>query len=364
MGFNHWQGQGTYIMSSGPTMRDVAKQVGVSLGTVSNVLNNKGNVSLEVRNLVLSAVHSLGYKHPVRLSPATSVPLTVIGVISKRDRNPDNAINPFYSHVLAGIDRECQRHNLSLLYANVDVDELNRPSTLPPMVLERQVDGIILIGTFVEDTIHQVGRSVDMPVVLVDGYAPGSRYDSIVSDNLMGAFHAVQHLIDLGHTRIGLVGSVPNAYPSIRERRKGYVKALRAAGITDQFIEDSPLTRAGGYNATIALLQRAPTVTAIFACNDEVAIGVLNAAREMGRVIPYDLSLIGFDDIDLAQEISPTLTTVHVDKVLMGVLAVRHLRDRAENLGRPPLTTTLGTNLIIRESVQARQGGLPQGESG
>ena len=123
-------------------------------------------------------------------------------------------------------------------------------------------------------------------------------------------------------------------------------------GANAEFIEDSPLSRAGGCNATVALLRRAPSITAFFACNDEVAIGAMNAAREMGRDIPGDLSLVGFDDIDLAQEISPTLTTVHVDKVLMGVLAVRHLRDRAENPGRPALTTTLGTTLIIRESVR------------
>src|SRR5258708_19430645 len=108
------------------------------------------------------------------------------------------------------------------MFTNVDVDERNRPNALPPMLLGRQVDGIIMVGIFVGDNIHWVGKSVNLSVVLVDGYAPGSVYDSIVSDNLMGAFHAVKYLIDLGHRRIGLIGS--GAYPSIRERRKGYVK--------------------------------------------------------------------------------------------------------------------------------------------
>lgn len=340
-------------MSSGATMRDVAKQAGVSLGTASNVLNNKGNVSVDVRNRVLSAVNSLGYKHPVRLSTTYGDDLSVIGVIVKRDRDPALIVNPFYSYVMAGIDHECQRQGLSLMFANVEVDELNRPNGLPSMLVEKQVDGIIMVGTFVEDTIHRFGKTANMPVVLVDGYAPGSVYDSVITDNLMGAYHAVKYLIDLGHTRIGLVGSTADGYPSIRERRKGYVKALRSAGIQDEYIEDSPLSRAGGYNAAIALLQRTPSISAIFACNDDVAMGVLSAAREMGRVIPDDLSLVGFDDIDLAQEVNPPLTTVHVDKVLMGVLAVRHLRDRAENPGRPALTITLGTNLIIRESARA-----------
>src|SRR5258708_22801780 len=132
-------------MSNGPTMRDVAKQADVSLGTASNVLNNKGNVSAEVRNRVLSAVNTLGYKHPVRQESLGIISLSVVGVISKRDPAPAPAINPFYSHVIAGIDRECQRHNLSLMYTNVDVDELNRPNALPPMLLERQVDGTIMV---------------------------------------------------------------------------------------------------------------------------------------------------------------------------------------------------------------------------
>src|ERR1043166_8757809 len=135
-------------MRNAPTIRDVAKQAGVSLGTASNVLNNKGHVSAKVRDRVLTAVHALGYKHPVRLPSMPSIPLSVIGVISQSDPEPAPVLNPFYSHVIAGIDRECQRQNLSLMYANVDVDELNRPNTLPSMLLERQVDGIIMVGTF------------------------------------------------------------------------------------------------------------------------------------------------------------------------------------------------------------------------
>jgi len=342
---------------TGPTLRDVARQAGVSLGTASNVMNNKSNVAPETRAKVLAAASALGYQHPVRVSTLAAHSLSVIGMIVKRDPDIMPAVNPFYSYVMAGIERECQRQNLSLMYANVEVDDLNRPSALPPMLNEQQVDGIVMVGTFLQDTIYRIGNTIDRPLVLVDAYAPGSRYDTIVTDNINGAYSAVDYLLDEGHTRIGLIGSVPDGYPSIRERRKGYLRALKHRGIhhEDQYIEDSPLTRGGGHAATIALLRRAPEITAIFACNDEVAIGAMNAAREMGRKLPEDLSIVGFDDIDLAQEVSPALTTVHVDKVLMGVLAVRHLRDRAEDPGRPALTTTLSTQLILRESVH-RQG--------
>ncbi len=338
------------MTSPSPTLRDVARQAGVSLGTASNAMNNKSNVSAETRTRVFEAAASLGYQHPVRTNLATSAPLSVIGVILKRDAGLALNINPFYSYVLAGIERECQRHNLSMMYANVEVDELNRPST-PPMLMDDQVDGIIMVGTFVQDTIRHIGNDYELPLVLVDAYATGSPYDSIVTDNITGAQDAVDYLIRCGHTKIGLVGSLADGYPSIRERRKGYLRALKQAGIEQEYIEDSPLSRVGGYNGTIELLRRSPEITAIFACNDEVAIGVMNAAREMGRTLPKDLSIIGFDDIDLAQEVNPALTTIHVDKVLMGVLAVRHLRERAEEPTRRAMTISLSTQLIVRESV-------------
>jgi len=219
------------------------------------------------------------------------------------------------------------------------------------MLLDQKVDGILVVGTFIEDAILQISQRVDMPIVLVDAYAPGKSFDSVIADNLNGAYAAVEYLIEQGHRNIGLIGSLPDAYPSIRERRKGYLRALKHHGIETSYIEDGQLNRIPAYDATCRLLRRAPEVTAIFACNDECAIGVMNAAREMGREIPSDLSIVGFDDIDLAQEVTPALTTVHVDKVLMGVLAVRHLRDRAESLNRPALTTALSTQLIVRDSV-------------
>jgi LacI family transcriptional regulator len=333
-----------------PTLRDVARQAGVSLGTASNVMNHKSNVSQETRTRVFEAAAQLGYRHPVRAQTLRSKQLSVIGVIVKRDSAIALNINPFYSYVLSGIERECQRHNLSMMYAQVEVDDLNRPST-PPMLLEDQVDGIIMVGTFVQDTIQHIGSGYDLPLILVDAYAAGSNYDSIVTDNITGAQNAVEHLIACGHINIGLIGSVPDGYPSIRERRKGYQRALKQAGIEQEFIQDSPLSRVGGYNATIDLLRRAPEITALFACNDDVALGAMNAAREMGRRLPNDLSIVGFDDIDLAQEVSPALTTVHVDKVLMGVTAVRQLCERAEEPRRHSMTISLSTHLIVRDSV-------------
>jgi len=340
-----------------PTLRDVAKLAGVSLGTASNALNNRGNVSDEARTRVTEAAAALGYRMQVRMATSARPNLSVIGAIGKMDKGETMTINPFYSYVLAGIERECQRHNLSLMLANISVDRMNRPVNLPPMLLDHQVDGVLMVGTFLEDTIHLIGRKFDKPVVLVDAYAPGGRFDSVITDNITGAYMAVKYLIKQGHKKIGLVGSTNEAYPSIRERRKGYLRALKHHRISEAFIQDSELTRDSAYEATCTLIQRVPKITAIFACNDEVALGVLTAARQMGRDVPNDLSVIGFDDIDLATQVSPALTTMRVDKMLMGTMAVRYLKDRAESPDRSSLTTLISTTLVVRDTVRA----LPKG---
>lgn len=334
------------------TLRDVARQAGVSLGTASQALSNRGSVAPETRVHVQMIAAEMGYQHQMRATPVERRPLATVGMILRHTQDEPGVLNPFYSYVLAGIERECRRQNLVLNFASIDVDARNRPTALPPLLNDQHVDGILLVGTFIEDTIMEVSQRADLPMVLVDAYAPGKAFDSVIIDNLTGAYEAVNYLIDRGHRHIGCVGSTPDAYPSIRERRKGYQRALKHHEITANYLIVSPLTREGGYEATYQLLQTSPQVSAIFACNDDVAVGVMHAARDLGRSLPDDLSVVGFDDIDLAQEVTPALTTVHVDKVLMGALAVRYLRDRTETPRRSGLTTALSTQLIVRESVR------------
>lgn len=341
-----------------PTLRDVAKLAGVSLGTASQAINNKPNVSPEKRAKVLEAATALGYQPTIRASTADIPRLSVLGMLVKQDENNSATLNPFYSYVLAGVERECQRQKLSLMYANFPVDEKQQPVSFPPMLLHSQIDGLLVVGAFLQTTIEQIQEVADKPIVLVDAYAPGDPFDSVLTDNVNGAYNAVQYLIRQGHRRIGLVGSTPESHPSIRERRKGYTRALKHHYLDQAvYIEDSALTGEGGYEAAIRLLTRAPEVSAIFACNDNVASGVLNAARDLKLNVPAALSVIGFDDIDLAQEVRPALTTVRVDKVMMGVVAVRQLLDRATDVSRPAMTTLLSTQLVIRESVARFESG-------
>ncbi len=278
------------------------------------------------------------------------------------DVGTEAAPNIFYSHVQAGVEIECRRRDLSLMFSTIDVDTKKRPIGWPTMIREQRIDGLILIGTFIEDTIDRLQGQIGVPIVLVDGYAPSLPFDSVLTDNIQGAFSAVEHLIKKGHTHIGLIGWNPDALTSIYERKEGYLRALHAYGIERSYIEESVLDRRPGYEAVERLLKRSPEVTAIFAANDETAIGVLNGIQALGLNIPEDISLVGFDNIELAGEIKPALTTVHVYKNWMGILGVRTLIDRSRNPDQPKVTTVVSTQLIVRNSVSTRNdGSVPAG---
>lgn len=337
-------------MSRKTNLRDIAELAKVSVGTVSRVLNNQEGASNETRARVLEAAEKLNYQIKLPVSLPLGHVVNTIGLIVKRD-SWQQTIDNFYVHVLMGVEHECQRRNITLMYANMEVDRSKRPLSLPTMLLEGQADAFLIVGAFLDATAHQIHGQGKPPIVLVDGYTHDHSFDSVVTDNFNGAYDAVRFLIAQGHRRIGMIGGTAHSYPSIRDRRQGYLQALADHGISEVFIEDCDLIRADGYEAAIRLCKHPNRVTALFVCNDELAVGVLNAARDIGLRVPDDISVMGFDDMDLGQAISPALTTVNVDKLLMGSLGVRMILDRAENMERRALTTVISTRLTVRDSV-------------
>jgi LacI family transcriptional regulator len=309
-------------------------------------------VSPEARARVLEAANTLGYLQQTRIITPPTISVATVGVLMKYNED-EPRINPFYSYVIAGIERECQRHNLSMMYATIEVDEEYRARSWPTMLLDRQVDGVLVVGAQFSRSISQIQQQAGKPVILVDGYATTHDYDSVVSDNVNGAFEAVSYLIRKGHQRIGLIGSHENAFPSILERREGYLKALANHGLSQTYIEDSRLQTDAAYDATVKLLRRCPELTAIYGVADLSAFGVMHAARDLGLDVPGDLSVIGFDDIDMSKTTHPPLTTIQIDKPLLGAFAVRLLIDRAADPLRPAVTVTISCRLIERESVKS-----------
>ena len=346
-------------MSRYVTLADVARKSKVSLSTVSLVLRGKPGIPEATCQRVWEAAQALGYKRRSgsgRHSSGGGWPLGklhTIGLIVKAEPGTIPQANPFYSHVLAGIEAACRQGNINLLYATLPVDENNVAVETPRMLEEDSADGLLLVGAFADATLTAVLGRRSCPVVLVDAYSSVNGYDAVLSDNVGGARRAVQYLIERGHRHIGLIAGHPHAYPSLSERREGYLQALQMAGITETYFTDCPLNPQAAAEATIQLLQRQPQITALFGCNDEVAIAAMRAAQSLGRRIPENLSVIGFDDIDLAQHVTPPLTTMHVDKAGMGRMAVQLLGNRIEFPSAERVTTLICPRLIERESVAA-----------
>jgi DNA-binding LacI/PurR family transcriptional regulator len=340
-------------LTSEVTLRDVAERAGVSIGTASQAINNRPHVSVVSRQRVLDAARELGYRvrQPVLSSKETE--LEVIGMITKHDYGLPMDVNPFYMPIQLGVERECQLLGLSLMYANIEVDHQNRPVFWPTMLTEQRIDGLLFVGTFFENTVDIIQRQTRIPIVLVDSYAPNLDFDHILIDNLNGTRRMVEHLIQLGHRNIGLIGSGPDNPPGVQERVHSFITTMQAHQLPVHYLEDSWLNRELGYQATQRLLKRAPELTALFVINDDCAIGAIHAANDLGLRVPQDISIAGFDDINLAREVTPPLTTVIVPKTWMGAMSVRRLLERAANPDQPKIYVVLSTELAIRKSVDS-----------
>ena len=320
-------------MTKSVTLADVARKSKVSLSTASLVLRDKPGIPPETRKRVLNAAQALGYQLKPRkraATPSAQVTLHNLGLVIKIEPDMPPHANPFYSQVLAGIEEACRRRKINLMYATLPVDEDNYPLEVPRLLTENHVDGFLLVGIFVNEAFMRLLGSQAAPIVLVDAYSNFNAYDAVVSDNLHGAYEAVRYLISLGHQHIGFVGAHPQAYPSLHERRQGYLQALQDQGIATSYVANSEMTPDSDFAAATDLLQRYPSVTAVMGCNDNAALATIRALQVQKRAVPGDVSVMGFDDIDVASHVTPTLTTMHVDKVSMERMAVQLLGNRLE----------------------------------
>ena len=222
------------------------------------------------------------------------------------------------------------------------------------MLTEKQVDGILFVAAGVStEHIHTL-QARRMPLVVVDRDIPSVAVDSVLTDNASGGWLAVRHLVELGHRRIGCIAGPSDLTPSA-ERVTGYRRALRERDIP----VDETLTVKGdfqyesGYQAARHLLTMNDPPTAVFACNDLMAVGAIRAALELGRQVPASLSVVGFDDVRLASFTNPPLTTIVQPKYEMGALAATMLLERMRNRSLPPRRRLLDTSLLTRQSTAA-----------
>lgn len=328
------------------TIKDVAKTAGVSISTVSHVINETRFVSDELRERVLNAMEKLNY-HPNALARSLRLGETkTIGLII-----PDNS-NPFFAEVARTIEDIGYKNGYSVILCNSD-GNLDKEAAYINMLITKQVDGIILISAGYQQEHLLELREFGIPFVVSDRDISPALADLVLVNNEQGGYDATRYLIGLGHRNIACITGPSDVTPSA-DRVHGYRRALTEARITirEDYIVPGDFRFRSGETAMTQLLRLDKLPTAVFACNDVMAIGALRALRNANLRIPDDISIVGFDDIPLASEITPALTTIAQPILEMATLSADLLisQIQEERTGDETRRTVLDTRLVVRDS--------------
>lgn len=321
-----------------PTLRDVARLVGVSTRTVSRVVNGEGGFSVATEERVQAAIDELGYRPNLLARGLISGRTGTIGLIGGEMRDP------FFPELADGVQRAAADLGLTMFFASTDNDPERQRSVLDSL-MSHAVDGVILFPAVGTDDQLRSFASQGLSLVTVDHVVSDAPIGSVSSDISGGAQVAVQHLRSSGRRRIAFIG---NDLSRRGRRRRGYAEAL--APDATPIEEFDAANTEGGMAATRRLLQRASDVDALFAYNDLMALGALRVLAEAGRQIPEEIAVVGFDDIAVSAVVRPSLTTIHLDREALGHQALQQLR-RLINGEAQAEPIVLPVELVVREST-------------
>jgi DNA-binding LacI/PurR family transcriptional regulator len=329
-------------------MKHVAVAAGVSTATVSRVLSGLAGVRTDVGDRVREAVRALGYQ-PNRVARSLRVRTTrSIGVII-----PDIE-NPFFTRVVRGIEEVLQAAEYSLLLANSNESPARESINLATLQAEG-VAGVIFTAAEGKRLDYRDLLDSRLPMVAVSRLLLGLKVDTVTVGNAEGARMAVEHLIGLGHRRIGLI-SGPTGISTARDRQAGYEKALKEGGVplVRDLIQYADFRQSGGYSAMERLLQMRVPPSAVFAGSNLMTLGALQAIHERGLNIPGQIAIVGFDDMPWAVSLQPPLTAVAQPAFEVGTAAARLLLERLREPGGPIRHIVLETSLVVRASCGSR----------
>lgn len=329
------------------TIYDIARKAKVGIGTVSRVLNNHPSVSEKTRKRVLAVSRKLNYRpHPVARALAGKHSNSVLAFVPFFPTH-------FFSEVLQGVQSKLSELDWELvLYGVNHPDQLE--SSIRRHSVRSNINGMLLFSMRMNETFAKYVQSFKTPLVLVDAFH--AAFDSITVDNRRGGYLATNHLIELGHRRVGLLNANPQSTPA-QERLKGYKDAMRDAGIDirAEWIKQSRSKELDGFTREtgadlmkefLALESERPT--AIFVSSDIQAIGALQALEESGLRCPDDIAFVGFDDIELSRYLG--ITTVRQPMFQMGALAVEVFQRRLMDRKTPPIHRQFLPELVVRNS--------------
>ena len=336
------------------TMADVAASVGVSSRDVALVLAADQRVPADLRSQITVAIGTAGYRPLEGIQTQIGRPLR-LAIVFRTHRGDDPEANRFYTRIASTIDLACRSYGAEVIQATMSVDDRYEPVEITTAFTDGSCDGAFIIGTQLDvESVERLTLS-KCPLVLVDGYSAGATLDSVVTDNVNGGWTAVEHLIEAGHREIAMLGTEPGCYPSMLARRAGYLEAIEAHGLARHLIDTDYVLADTTALLGLDYVERHPEVTAIFCANDLIGTTFMQAARDAGYQVPADISLVGFDDIDLASLVMPSLTTLAIDKVLMGRAGFALLAHRLEAQSSEPIEAIVVPHLVERESVLLRR---------
>lgn len=336
------------------TIRDVAREAGVGIGTVSRVLNGGDQVKLETRERVMLAIRQLGFRPNAQARRIHRRRAEIVCFLLSNRKFP----NSFHARILQGVEdcaRELRQH---VLFAGVHYDAKVAPSQIvvPPILEERGLfDGLILSGTNHPNFLTRIQR-MKIPFVVFGNNVvdfEGEKYfDQVGYDGFQGELEAIKSVLGLGHRRLMFVGDL--SYPWVRVRHNAFVSACRDHGLEPRAVTTARAATFVAYGEWAArrVVARRPLPTAVVAVNDEVAYGLWRSFRRRGLRVPADISLIGFDDREEALLMDPQLTTVRVRKEEIGHVCLQTLLERLRHPETSFVERTLSTELVVRGTVR------------
>jgi LacI family transcriptional regulator len=330
------------------TLKDIAKASGVDISTVSRSLSGSYGIHKETRQKVLAIASEMKYR-PNRVARGLATGRShTLGLVVSDIRNP------FFADIARGAEDAAFEAGCDLVLCNSDLDPKKQMHYIQSL-LDKRVDGVLMNSVGPLDRNQQEFlASTGMPVVLLNRPRSGSNFSTVTPDNSTGGFLAGSYLAGLGHAKIAhLTG--PREDGNLRDRARGFLRAVTAHGHVAPVVIHGDHTFQGGYSMMRAALEKDAGITAVFAGNDIVAFGAVRAIIEAGLSVPLDMSIVGFDNVELAAVIHPPLTTIHQPKYEMGRAAVEILINAAADRSRPALSEhrILGVELIERQSCAA-----------
>lgn len=332
------------------TLKDVAELAGVSAATVSYVLSGKRTISEETKARVLEAIERLDYVPDLTARGLSMRDSKLIGVVVPQTEPGERLMfqNSFYSEVLGSIEYYARQKGYHILISATDANE-----SYLTLAKQRNLDGIIVIGMYPDEFYHEM-KKTQIPIVLIDSYCNDHYYHNIRIDDAYGSYLAARHLLEKGHRDIAFFAGQMKENGVMKKRLLGYQQALDEFHVEfrDEYVFEGQIDYQSGVELAGKLTEIAPGVTAIVAAADILAIGAVKGLYEAGKTVPEDYSVVGFDDLEISQYLTPGLTTVKQQISLKGQKAVELLLKHIENPSLPKQEEILPLELVERGSVK------------